>query len=550
MRRLAVVLATLAALVPAAPALAAAGPATVTYRPPVDAPVVDPFRPPAQDWNAGNRGLEYATAPDTPVTAAAPGEVVFAGPVAGGLHVVVLHDDGIRTSYSFLRSISVHRGDKVRQGQPVGTSGDRFHFGARAGDAYLDPARLFGDGPPEVHLVPEELRRPGTEAAERAGLSRLVKAIGTWVADNGAQAVDWARGQVLAGIDDHVDELRGAVHYGLEGLPLTHVVRFARAADDWRKARDTCTPATVAAPRLQERHLAVLVGDLGSTSSAASVDAVDTAALGYSKPDVVRYSYNGGTTADHAYSAADTTADLHQSARRLRELLERLQAEHPGVPIDIVAHGQGGIVARTALTDEVDGADPRLPGVASLVTLGAPNHGAPIATGLAMVGHTTTGELVETGAAAVLPDALDPAATSVTQLAEESDFMRRLHNRPLPAGLKATSIGAREDLLAPAGVTHLEGANNVVVSVPGHLTDHSDLPGSAQAQREIALGLAGKAPTCQSLGDALADAAVSDLIRGGESQLGAAAWIGGRWVDGKIDELRDPGFRFPEKRGS
>jgi len=550
MRRLAVVLATLAALVPAAPAFAAAGPVTVTYRPPVDAPVVDAFRAPAQNWNAGNRGLEYATVPGTPVTAAAPGQVVFAGPVAGGLHVVVLHDDGIRTSYSFLRTITVHRGDAVTQGQPVGTAGDRFHFGARAGDAYLDPARLLGDGPPEVHLVPEELRRAGSESAERAGLSRLVRAVGSWVADNGAQAADWARGQLVAGLDDHLDEVRGAIHYGVEGLPATHVVRFGLAAQAWRRARDTCTPAGVAAPRLQERHLAVLVGDLGSTSSSAAVDGVDTAALGYARPDVVRYSYNGGTTADHPYSVVDTTVDLHQSARRLRELLQRLQAEHPGVPIDIVAHGQGGVVARTALTDEVDGADPRLASVASLVTLGSPHRGMPVATGLAMAAHTTSGELVESAAHAVLPGTIDPAAPAVTQLAEESEFLRRLNRRPLPAGLKATSIGAREDLLAPAGLTQLDGADNVIVSVPGHLSDHSDLPGSAQAQREIALGLAGRAPTCQSLGDALTDAAVSDAVRGVEAQIGGAAWIGGKWADRKVDELRDPDFRFPEKRRS
>src|SRR3712207_2370420 len=108
MRRLAVVLATLVALLATCPRpAAAAGPAQVTYRPPVDAPVVDPFRAPVpENWNAGNRGLEYTTTAGSPVGAAAAGEVVFAGPVAGGLHVVVLHDDGLRTSYAFLHSVS------------------------------------------------------------------------------------------------------------------------------------------------------------------------------------------------------------------------------------------------------------------------------------------------------------------------------------------------------------------------------------------------------------------------------------------------------------
>lgn len=91
MRRLAFVLATLVALVAASPARVGAGaPAAVTYRPPVDAPVVDPFRPSDPNWTSGNRGLEYATTPGTPVAASAAGEVVFAGPVADGLHVVVL----------------------------------------------------------------------------------------------------------------------------------------------------------------------------------------------------------------------------------------------------------------------------------------------------------------------------------------------------------------------------------------------------------------------------------------------------------------------------
>jgi peptidase M23-like protein/palmitoyl protein thioesterase len=550
MRRLAVVLAVLAAVVSAAlapavaasaaPASAAPASATVTYRPPVDAPIVDPFRPPPEDWNAGNRGLEYATTPGTPVTASAAGQVVFAGQVGGTLNVVVLHDDGIRTSYSFLATISVHRGDVVRQGQVLGTTADRFHFGARAGDAYLDPAKLFGGGPPEVYLVPDEARRPGTEAQERAGVLTLFKTFGAWVAGGGADAVDWARDQAAAGIANELDEIRGAVHYAQELSPSTHLARFLQAVRDWQEARATCTAPSVATPKLQERHLAVLVAGLGSSSENASVDDVDTAALGYAKDDVVRYSYAGGTTKENPYVPTDTTVDIHQSARRLRELLERLQAEHPGVPVDIIAHSQGGIVARTALTDEVDGADPRLPAVASLIMLGSPNQGAPGATALTMLGHTTSGDVLETGVHAVAPGVVDPAGTSITQMAEESEFMRRLNNRPLPEGLKVTSIGARGDLIVPAGVTRLDGANNVIVSVPGYLNEHGDLPGSAQAQREIALGLTGMSPTCQGLRDALADAAVSDLIRGGEGAAGAGLWAAGHWADSQLGKAPSP----------
>src|SRR3954451_14899683 len=112
MRRLAFVLASLVAFVATAPATAGATDARAgfTYRPPVDAPIVDPFRPPAEDWQPGKRGLEYANTPGKPVRASAAGEVVFAGQVGGDLDVVVLHADGLRTTYAFLASISVHRG--------------------------------------------------------------------------------------------------------------------------------------------------------------------------------------------------------------------------------------------------------------------------------------------------------------------------------------------------------------------------------------------------------------------------------------------------------
>ena len=142
--------------------------AVLPYRPPVDAPVVDPFRPPESPFGAGNRGVDFATPPGTPVGAAAAGEVVFAGPVGGRLHVVVLHADGIRTSYSFLAAVTVRAGDRVVAGQEVGRSGPSLHFGARRGDVYIDPLTLFGPLPTgRVHLVPdvpESEQRPSGRA--------------------------------------------------------------------------------------------------------------------------------------------------------------------------------------------------------------------------------------------------------------------------------------------------------------------------------------------------------------------------------------------------
>ncbi|HYF46331.1 MAG TPA: M23 family metallopeptidase [Acidimicrobiales bacterium] len=148
MRRLLLVLAVIAAALAAVPAHAH----THTYRPPVSAPVVDGFRLPAGSYGPGNRGLEYATAPGTPVRAIGPGLVVWSGRVAGNLAVTVLHPDGLRSSYSYLAAVEVKVNGRVVRGQQLGTAGERLHLGVRAGGAYLDPATLFTT--PGLRLVP------------------------------------------------------------------------------------------------------------------------------------------------------------------------------------------------------------------------------------------------------------------------------------------------------------------------------------------------------------------------------------------------------------
>jgi murein DD-endopeptidase MepM/ murein hydrolase activator NlpD len=123
-----------------------------SYRPPVSSPIIDSFRPPPGRFAAGNRGIEYETTPDSPVGAIGAGRVVFAGSVARSRHVTVVHPDGLRSSYSYLASISVGLGEEVIGGQMLGTTTTRLHLGVRAVTAYLDPALLFsGAG---VHLVP------------------------------------------------------------------------------------------------------------------------------------------------------------------------------------------------------------------------------------------------------------------------------------------------------------------------------------------------------------------------------------------------------------
>jgi murein DD-endopeptidase MepM/ murein hydrolase activator NlpD len=116
------------------------------YRPPLDRPVVDPFRAPANRYGPGNRGLDYDTAAGDEVHAIGAGTVTFAGFVAHRRYVTVRHPDGLDSTYSYLLELRVHRGEVVVRGQVVGIAGDTFHLGVRRGDVYLDPMRLFGRG--------------------------------------------------------------------------------------------------------------------------------------------------------------------------------------------------------------------------------------------------------------------------------------------------------------------------------------------------------------------------------------------------------------------
>jgi murein DD-endopeptidase MepM/ murein hydrolase activator NlpD len=126
---------------------------------PVDGPVVKPFVAPVTRFGPGHRGVDFKAKPGTPVRAAGPGIVVFAGTIAHQRYVVILHRGNLRTSYSYLRSIKVRRGQRVREGQVIATTGRTvLHFGARRGPAYFDPMTLFATGPPDlpsiVHLAP------------------------------------------------------------------------------------------------------------------------------------------------------------------------------------------------------------------------------------------------------------------------------------------------------------------------------------------------------------------------------------------------------------
>ncbi|MBK5331094.1 MAG: M23 family metallopeptidase [Ilumatobacteraceae bacterium] len=130
------------------------------YQQPVRAPVVDPFRAPACAFCWGNRGLEYQPHVGAPVVAAAPGIVTFNGVVAGVRYLVIAQPDGRTATYGRLSVVRVAVGQTVRAGETVAATTERFYFGLRQGDRYIDPAPFLGVARYRPRLVPADGSAP------------------------------------------------------------------------------------------------------------------------------------------------------------------------------------------------------------------------------------------------------------------------------------------------------------------------------------------------------------------------------------------------------
>lgn len=139
-------------------------PAWGTYGWPLRGEVLRGFDLPSGQYGSGHRGIDIAAPFASEVRAAQDGVVAFAGWVAGSLFVSIDHDDGVRTTYSWLSSVLVSESDAVERGQVIALSGHghpelpmtHLHFGARIGDTYIDPMLLLegGDVSDLIRLAP------------------------------------------------------------------------------------------------------------------------------------------------------------------------------------------------------------------------------------------------------------------------------------------------------------------------------------------------------------------------------------------------------------
>lgn len=497
-----------------APAGATAAPSAGWVRP-VPGPVDRPFDPPASRFGAGHLGVDLTAPPGTAVQAAGPGVVSFAGTVAGARHVVIAHAGNLRTSYSFLASIAVRRGETVRAGQVVGTTGGRgeghdggvLHFGLRSGDTYLDPMTLFG--PPDltaiVHLAPTSVPpRPASVAGERRGLLAALA--------RGARAV--------------LHLSRAAIEAGGRAVATAYPLQaaVARGVRDWFSQQRTCdSHAPPADGEGGSGHRVMVVAGIESSATAGAPPlALPVARLGYTPGEVTYFSYAPG---GGDYRPADTEGPIMDAARRLAEQLRTMQRREPGREVDLIAHSQGGVVVEAFLTELYERGDPSYPPLGTVVTLSSPLRGAPLAQAAADIGSTRSGAAV---LRRHLPLALTPA---VRELAPDSALTRRLGRDNLPDQVDLTTIGAATDVIVPASDATRSGAEHHLTVLPRALNAHRGVLTDPTALTGVRSALERRGLPCQSLATSVEGAVVPAVVSRIELDLGAAGTAAGKLAD-------------------
>ncbi len=109
---------------------------------------------------AGHWGVDIAAQPGSEVRAPDSGVVTFAGRVAGMRSVTIRMGDGLRVSLSYLSSIEVSAGERVRAGTVVGRSGlahgePALHVSTRIGGTYVDPIEYLRCRSGTIRLLPD-----------------------------------------------------------------------------------------------------------------------------------------------------------------------------------------------------------------------------------------------------------------------------------------------------------------------------------------------------------------------------------------------------------
>lgn len=427
--------------------LLSAGPVAaseVFLTPPVDAAVAGRFSSPAHPFGAGHRGIDYAIPEGSSVRAAGAGTVTFAGTVAGERAVTIDHGDGLETTYSWLSDIYVSAGDTVRERTWIGRSGTAhgdqvpgLHFGVKKDGRYVDPLLFLGP-------------------LDTAGAIALAPLDNSW---------------------PHEDR---------------HVRRCRSSGE---------LPHGVTAPN---DNVAVVIGGITSATDGTGGPPDlfrSVGELGYSRWKTYLFSYRGvdGKRLHAPYDKQDTFYDLRLAGARLREVMHGIAERHPGADVDVLAHSQGGIVARTYLAQQARAWDASLPRVEHLVTFASPHQGVPAA---AEIDELRSGPLPSK----LLASGMDllsrtrfpvppPGSPSVLQLRSGSQLIEALGDQDVVFGTRVLALSTPNDLLVPAQRAEYPGKPHRTVPSSG-VWGHSGIVESRRALQLAHAFLGGAGPAC------------------------------------------------------
>jgi len=490
-----------------------------TYRHPVTGPVVDGFRPPSRRWLAGNRGFEYATRPGEAVTASAGGEVIFAGQVAGSLHVTVLHADGLRTSYSFVASIEVFEGQVVTAGAVLARADRRVHFGVRDPQGvYLDPGALVGRQPALAARLTPHVDR-SVDAAARAARRREERSFLERLLETASPVVEWVGEVALT----HT-ELREEAFLWMVRAPIEVATATVLFADDLRLAimgPADCTPSGVDAELPSGERVAIVVPGVDSASYGGAIADLDTGALGLSPADVVRFSYAGGRAPAAGldgpvvwddpllvttHDGSATHRPAADSARLLAMLVADVHRLRPEATIEVYAHSLGGLVAVDALSHlDAIGSVPD----ARLVTMGTPHRGAMLARAAHLAGARPVMDVIgdRVGSPVLGEPVIEDLAAGgrVQVLAPVSVPV------PFPVSVPVLSVAASGDFMVPAVRSIVAYGRSVIIDLPD-VRAHSRVVGDPATTREMQLFLGGQPAGCRPRVERVANVVLPTLF--------------------------------------
>jgi hypothetical protein len=262
-------------------------------------------------------------------------------------------------------------------------------------------------------------------------------------------------------------------------------------------------------------HRVMIVAGLDSSiTNGGPSSALPAGRLGYESKDVSYFSYarDGGD-----YTAADTEGSLRTAARRLGAQLREMERREPGREVDLIGHSQGGVVMTEFFLHVYHPSDPSYPPLGFAVAMASPLGGATGATVEGKLSRSAVGPLASRAAQAA--GAPDPNARSVVELNQGSEFVAQLDPSRLPAVVDLTSIGATQDVIAPAVDTERRGAKSFTVA-PHSLNGHSGIVTDDAALRATRAAIEGKQLPCQSLTTILTGEIVSTAIATTERRIG------------------------------